>query len=50
MKGKHPFGKASMNSLIMIPAALLFLSLMWIGPALVAISERKAEQKEAGKR
>jgi hypothetical protein len=50
MKGKHPLGKASMNTLLMIPAALLFLSLMWIGPAIVAISERKAEQKEAGKR
>ena len=39
-----------MNSLLMIPAAFLFLSLMWIGPALVAISERKAQQKEEGKR
>jgi hypothetical protein len=39
-----------MYRLLMFPAGFLFLALMWIGPALVAISERKAEQKEAGKR
>jgi hypothetical protein len=38
-----------MSHLLMIPAGFLFLTLMWIGPALVAVSERKAQIKKEGK-
>ncbi len=47
MKGKHPFGKASMNTLLMIPAAFLLLLLMWGPIAIVSVLDAKKQHRDS---
>ena len=47
MKGRHPFGKASMNTLLMIPAGFLLLLLMWASIAIVLRSDAKKQHRNS---
>ena len=47
MKGKHPFGKASVNTLLMIPAGFLFLFIMWAPIAIVLRLDAKKQHRDS---